>query len=71
MSAPISIDIEVTSPAIGLEIAAPAVDVTPAPSAAQVVVVATPGPPGPPGDLTIEDLDPPVDLNLLFENGLA
>lgn len=50
MSAPITIDIEVTSPAaVALEIATPAVDVTPDPSGAQVIVVAIPGPAGPAG----------------------
>lgn len=53
MSTPITIDIEVTSPAaVALEIATPTVDVTPDPDGAQVVVVAVPGPPGPPGDGT-------------------
>ncbi|MFE7745358.1 hypothetical protein [Nocardia sp. NPDC057455] len=52
----------------------------------RVVVVATPGPPGPPGEIdpadmnqiaddataqVLEDLEPPVTLSLLFENGLA
>lgn len=50
MTAPITIDIEVTSPAaVTLEVATPAVDVTPDPDGAQVIVVATPGPPGPAG----------------------
>lgn len=50
MSAPIAIDIEVTSPAaVALEIATPVVEVSPDPNGAQVIVVATPGPPGPPG----------------------
>lgn len=50
MSSPITIDIEVTSPAaVALEVATPTVDVTPDPDGAQVLVVAVPGPPGPAG----------------------
>lgn len=56
MSAPITIDLEITSPAaVALEITAPTVDVSPDSEGAQVVVVAVPGstgPPGPPGDGT-------------------
>jgi hypothetical protein len=56
VTAPITIDIEVTSPAaVALEIATPEVDVTPDPDGAQVIVVAvpgSPGQPGPPGDGT-------------------
>lgn len=54
MTAPITIDIEISSPAaVALEIATPAVDVTPDPDGTQVIVVAVPGdrgPAGPPGD---------------------
>lgn len=50
MTAPIVIDIEVTSPAeVALEVVAPVVDVSPDPDGAQVILVATPGPMGPPG----------------------
>ncbi|MFG1794113.1 hypothetical protein [Nocardia sp. NPDC049149] len=50
MSAPITLDIEVSSPAaVELEIETPAVEVTPDPDGAQVIVVATPGPQGPAG----------------------
>lgn len=61
------------------------VTVTPA-DGARVAVIAKPGPPGPAGELdpadmtqitddaataVLEDLEPPVTLTLLFENGLA
>lgn len=50
MTSPITIDIEVTTPATGFEIATPAVDVTPAAGGPQVLVVAVPGPRGPAGE---------------------
>ncbi|MBF6326607.1 hypothetical protein IU451_29345 [Nocardia cyriacigeorgica] len=59
------------------------VAVTPA-DGARVVVLPTPGPPGPPGDTelspeerdqviadVVADLEPPVNLILLFQNGMA
>lgn len=59
-----------------------AVDVVAESDGAQVIVVATPGPPGPPGELSPDDMDevvddvldaiePPVNLTLLFLNGMA
>ena len=61
------------------------VTVTPT-DGARVAVIARPGPPGPPGEIdpadmdqitedasaaVLEDLEPPVTLTLLFENGLS
>ncbi|MGW5920852.1 hypothetical protein ACWFPY_17855 [Nocardia fluminea] len=58
------------------------VDIVTDPSGAQVIVVATPGPPGPAGEISPEDmgqvvddvideLEPPVSLTQLFLNGMA
>ena len=59
-----------------------AVDVVAESGGAQVIVVATPGPPGPAGELSPDDMDevvgdvlaavePPVSLTLLVLHGLA
>lgn len=70
---------------VRLQVPRPPVIVAPTPAPTQVLYVPTPGPPGSTeltpeqlaqlaedtGEQVLEDLEPPVTLTLLFENGLA